>query len=62
MTFTDYLQKHLTDNGLFPEEAQTVIAQWLETPGGEPMQHRMNDDMEGYPAALKAGVVFRYSL
>ena len=57
MTFTDYLQKHLTDNGLCPKEADAVIAQWLETPGSEPMQYRMHDDMEGYPAALKAATV-----
>lgn len=54
MTFTQYLTDHLTNHGLWPNEAGAVIDQWLETPPGEPMQGRMSDHTQGYPDAMMA--------
>lgn len=52
MTINEYLTEYLTGRGLWPAEAEAVISQWLETPGGEPLQGRVNDDTAGYPREL----------
>ncbi len=57
MTIQDHVTKHLVDNGLWPAEVESVIAQYLESMAGESMVARMNDDMEGYPKQLLAVVL-----
>ena len=62
MTIREFLLKNLTDNGLWPDEAEAVLAQYIENSieldakGVDcgPMRDRWNDDLEGYPDAMKA--------
>lgn len=49
MTFTQYLTDHLTNHGLWPNEAEAVITEWLKTPSGEPMQSGMSHSTQGHP-------------
>ena len=57
MTIKECVTKHLTDRGLWPAEAESVIAQYVEGMAGESMKQRMNDDIEGYPKQLLSVVL-----
>jgi hypothetical protein len=56
MTIEAWAIKHLTDNGMFPQEAGAVIAA-VKTQMGDVMACRWSDDAEGYPGYLLAVLV-----
>lgn len=68
MTIREFLTQHLTDNGLFDDEAAAVIelAARPQEQGGLPtMHHRLNDSLDGYPASFSAVLIMsipRYAL
>jgi len=47
MTFKEALIKHLADNGMFPDQADSVFAQY--SADNDSMVGRWNDEIEGYP-------------
>jgi hypothetical protein len=53
MTISEFVTKHLTDKGLWPDEATTVIVLMKERSGLEE-DRRWRDDLSGYPEAFKA--------
>ena len=50
MTIREKLRKHLVDRGLWPREADMVIATYRdsEASAGQ-LAHRLDDDTDGYP-------------
>ena len=58
MTWREWMETYLTERGLWPKEAQAVIADHTAKDApGEPMATRLDDEMEGYPSQLKAVVL-----
>lgn len=56
-TIIQKMSSYLEDNGLWPEEAKKVIDRYQADPIGKPMEGRWNDEVEGYPPTVLAGVV-----
>ncbi len=57
MTFNEYLTEYLRARGIWPAEAESIIAQYVEGMAGVSIQQRMNDDIEGYPDQLLSVVL-----
>lgn len=55
MTLREYLHQDLVAKGLFPEEADSVIATFADQQ--EAMKDRWSDHTEGYPAPLLASLI-----
>lgn len=54
MTMQQWAEKYLTDNGLWPDEAEAVVEAAKAEKANESMERRWNDDIEGYPKQLLA--------
>ena len=52
MTFRQWAIEFLTQHGLWPQEAEAVLAAAIAHPANEAMATRWDDDMEGYPPAI----------
>lgn len=59
MTIREFLLKHLTDNGLFDTQAESVLGELSKEQGMTDMGHRWHDDIEGYPKPMKAVLILR---
>ncbi len=57
MTFKEFVLKYLTDNGMFPDQAEAVFENLKNDSASEPMQGRWNDNVEGYPSIIKIGIL-----
>lgn len=55
MTIREFLLKHLTDNGLWPDEAETVVQGYEQDE--KSMEGRWSDDIEGYPKVMWAALI-----
>lgn len=56
MTFREFFTDRLTEQGLWEDESAEVIASYLSSEVGEPMNGRFDDSMEDYPKTLLVGV------
>ena len=54
MTFSEWSEKYLTDNGLWPAEAKAVDQGTKDSKAAEAMATRWNDDISGYPPTIIA--------
>lgn len=54
VTITEYLQKRLEDNGMFPEEASQTIEAAKTSPLFVSMEHRWDEQLDSYPEPMKA--------
>ena len=56
MTVRQKLLKDLFNNGLFQDQAETVLQRYLESDISKPMRDRMEDDVTDYPEVLFSAV------
>ena len=52
MTFTEWATKYLTDRGLWPDQAEAVVAATKADEVNAVMADRWDDQIEGYPAGI----------
>ena len=52
MTIREKLLALLEENGLSADEALVVLAYYVESDSGEPMNRRLDDSLESYPPAV----------
>ena len=57
MTIHEFVVKHLTDNGMFPDQASAVFAAVETDKANESMAQRWNDQVEDYPKPLFAVIL-----
>jgi hypothetical protein len=52
MTFKESMVKAMTDRGMFPDQAETVIMEYIAN-DVNPMMDRWNENVEGYPEVMQ---------
>jgi hypothetical protein len=57
MTIRQVMTKYLTENGMFQDQADTVIKRYTETPIGDSMKGRWDEDSDAYPSQLMPVVI-----
>lgn len=50
MKFREKAVKTLYSQGLFEDQAKEIVEKYINSPAGELMKDRMDDDESGYPA------------
>lgn len=49
MTWEQFAEQHLIENGMFESQAKAVVERAMENKDLQPLQGRWNDAIDGYP-------------
>jgi hypothetical protein len=62
MTIRQWAQTYLTDRGMWPQDAVTIIERMDADPALQSMNGRWDEDTSGYPPALLSALSFNLDL